>query len=321
METKLNYTLVGLFVLIMGAALGAAIFWLAVGGDPKVYDDYVVYTSESVTGLNPKAVVRYRGVEVGRVDTIQLEANNPARVEIMLQIERGVPIKEDTRATLTTQGLTGIASIELTGGSQASPRLPPNPGGEPPQIPSGPSLVTRLDNAFTTLVDRLEILLSDDNLTHLGNTLENVDRLTGTLADRSADLDGFITDLRSTSTALARIVNDLQPVVARAGETLDGATDVAAELGPLIKRINDLVNAVEDAAVSVAQTSRSAGQVLEEGKAELRSAYADAAPKLGQLVGEISRLSSVLGEFVDDLDRNPNMLLLGRPPREPGPGE
>ena len=97
METKLNYALVGLFVIVLGGALLSAVLWLTVGGtEKKQYDRYLVYFTESVAGLNPKAPVKYRGVEVGRVATIEIDPGNPERVEIVLEIERGTPIRQDT---------------------------------------------------------------------------------------------------------------------------------------------------------------------------------------------------------------------------------
>ena len=106
MESKVNYTLVGLFVIILGMALLGATLWLTIGIQPRVYDEYKVYIRESVSGLNPRASVKYRGVEVGQVVSIRLDPDNPELEELLLQIELNTPVREETKAVLTVQGLT-----------------------------------------------------------------------------------------------------------------------------------------------------------------------------------------------------------------------
>src|SRR3954463_15897109 len=121
MDSKVNYAAVGVFVIGLGAALVAPILWLAAGGElHKKVDLYQSLSNESVAGLNVNAPVKYRGVDVGKVKDIQLVPDNPQQVQIVYAIDRGTPIKADTIATLTTQGLTGIAFVELSGGSPGS---------------------------------------------------------------------------------------------------------------------------------------------------------------------------------------------------------
>ena len=79
--------------------------------------------TESVSGLNLNAPVRYRGVDVGRVRAIALAPGNVEQVQVTLDIERGTPVKEDTVAMLETQGLTGIAYVDLTAGRRDSPAI------------------------------------------------------------------------------------------------------------------------------------------------------------------------------------------------------
>ena len=97
----------------------AGVLWLASGGAlQKKYDLYLAIEDESVAGLNLNAPVKFNGVDVGKVRDIQLDPANPERVRLMFAIERGTPIKEDTVAVLKTQGLTGIAYVELSGGAR-----------------------------------------------------------------------------------------------------------------------------------------------------------------------------------------------------------
>ena len=118
----MNYTLVGAFVLVLGAALIGVVLWIASGGSvQRKYDLYLAIEEESVAGLNLNAPVKYNGVEVGKVKDIKLDPADPKRVRLMFAIERGTPVRQDTVAVLKTQGLTGHC---LRGTGRRQPRLP-----------------------------------------------------------------------------------------------------------------------------------------------------------------------------------------------------
>ena len=121
MEPKVNYTLVGLFIALLGAATVTGVLWLSRTDYRGVYDRYYTFMDESVSGLSRDSYVKYQGVEVGRVKEIALDPNNPEQVRLGLDLVRGTPVKEDTVAVLETQGLTGITIVNLRGGSRACP--------------------------------------------------------------------------------------------------------------------------------------------------------------------------------------------------------
>ena len=153
----MNYALVGAFVLLLTAVLIAGVLWIASGGTlRKHYDLYLAIETESVAGLNLNAPVKYNGVEVGKVSVIQLDPQNPQHVRLTFAIERGTPIKQDTVAVLKTQGLTGIAYVELGGGSHDSPPLLARSEEPYPEIRTKPSLSSRLENVLSTVLTKLE---------------------------------------------------------------------------------------------------------------------------------------------------------------------
>ena len=127
----MNYTLVGAFVLILGTALIAGLLWLVSGGlMHRQVDLYLSIVDESVNGLSVSAPVKYNGVDVGQVRSIALDATNTQRVLLTFAIKRGTPITVDTRAVLKTQGLTGIAYVDLSGGGRgAAPLVASVPAG------------------------------------------------------------------------------------------------------------------------------------------------------------------------------------------------
>ncbi|MGB7542589.1 MAG: MlaD family protein, partial [Burkholderiales bacterium] len=200
MDSRVNFAVVGVFVLALGTALVWGMLWLGSGKSyRKTYDTYRAYMSESVSGLSLDAPVSYRGVEVGRVRKIALAQENMEQVELTMDIERGTPVKDDTVAVLRTQGLTGIAHVELSGGSRNSPPLQARPGEDTPVIRTGPSLLVRLDTALTSLLDNfnrtsesLNALLDDSNRRALKRTFADLEVLSRTLATRSAAIDASL---------------------------------------------------------------------------------------------------------------------------------
>ena len=286
MEAKVNLAAVGAFVLLLGAALIAGVLWLSSGKSyRKAYDTYVVYMSESVSGLSVDAPVRYRGVAVGAVRRIALAPGNVELVELTLDIERGTPVKQDTVAVLRTQGLTGIGHIELDGGSRDSPVLQARADEPYPVIRAGPSLMVRLDAAVSGLLanldrttESLNALLAEDNRRSLRQTLASLEVLSRTLAARAKTIDTG---------------------VAAAAQTMENTAQ-------LTERLQKSAAAVERMANQGAQAGTATAETMEEARA---------------LVVELRELTASLKRLSGDLERNPSMLIQGRPPARPGPGE
>jgi phospholipid/cholesterol/gamma-HCH transport system substrate-binding protein len=286
-ETKVNFALVGAFVLLLGAALIGGVLWLSGGKSYRTaIDTYLVYMEESVSGLSPDAPVRYRGVQVGRVSRIALAPDNVEKVELTLDLERGTPIKQDTVAVLRTQGLTGIAHVELDGGSRDSPALKARAGEEYPVIPTGPpSLLVRMDAALTTLIDSLtrnsenmNALLDESNRAALKQTLASLALVSRTLATRSEAIDAG---------------------VANTARTMENTARLSGELSGLVERMRRSTEAFD--------------RMSNEG--------ARAIPETRQLIAELRELTASLRRFSDQLERNPAMLVHGKPAAKAGPGE
>ncbi|MDP2878453.1 MAG: MlaD family protein [Sulfuricella sp.] len=293
MESKVNFTIVGLFTLTLVAALIAILLWLGTGGRYyKIYDTYYAYMNESVSGLNLNAPVKYRGVEVGNVRSITLDPANPERVRLLLKIERGTPVKEDSVAVLRTQGLTGIAYVELAGGSLQSPLLKAKRDEEFPEIHTGPSLMARMDTALTSLIanvsrvsDNINAVLDEDNRRAFKHSLAQIDTVTRVLAARSAAIEAGVNN---------------------AAKTLEHSARASAELGRLIERAGRSAEAVERLANETSRTAAAVPGTLQG---------------IQLLVDDLRELSASLRRVSDQLERNPNALLFGKPQPEPGPGE
>ena len=328
MQSKVNYALVGLFVVLLGSALLSAAFWLTLGGETRTYDRYRVYFRESVAGLNPKATVRYRGVQVGQVESIRLDPNNPDQVDVVLNIERSTPIRRDTIATLSTRGLTGVAAVELSSGSGQSLLLEKQAGQELPVIQAGPSLVARLDDAFNDMlanVDnlsrRLERLLGDDNQIALTRTLQHLDTITGAVAGRSDSLRQTLTNVETFTGTLAGRAERLGKALDRLVITLEGAGDLSGQVSATMSDFRGAAQAVRKTADTFNQTSLDLGGMAREGQRELQRLGQTTVPELNELLAQASEMVTALRQLAELLEQNPRTLLLGKPGGRPGPGE
>ena len=113
METNVNYTVVGAFVLLLMTFTLLAIIWLSSGFSDESFSRYLVYMQESVTGLSPESPVEFNGVKVGTVESIELYPNNPHLVQLLLNIKSSTPITTGTVAVLSSRGVTGVTFIQL----------------------------------------------------------------------------------------------------------------------------------------------------------------------------------------------------------------
>lgn len=308
MEAKVNFVVVGVFVIVLSTTLIAGVLWLSSGKFyRKNYDVYQTYMSESVSGLNVDAPVRYRGVDVGRVRKIALAPGNVEQVQVTLDIDRGTPVKVDTIAVLQTQGLTGIAFVELTAGSRTSAPLGARPGEDYPVIKSGPSLMNRLESSLTGLVaslnrasDNVSAVLDDDNRRALRKTLSDLELLSRTLATRSATIDSGLADAAKTMANAARFTDQLPGLVQRVERSADAFDRMADQMGV---------------------AGLSAAGVVDDSRADLRRFTNETLPDVHELVAELRDLTATLRRASAELERDPSVLVYGKPLPKRGPGE
>ncbi len=319
MEPKVNYILVGSFMVFLGAAVLMGILWLGKTDYRGSYDRYEAYMKESVAGLSVDSTVKYRGVDVGRVKTIALNPNNPEEVLLTMDIVRGTPVKTDTIAVLETQGLTGLATVNLTGGSRDAPALQAGEGQAYPVIKTGPSLFYRLDEAVTRLLSEEGLaqlladldtaakgaakVLDDDNRTMLKRTIKDLSDVAQTIAAHKAQIELTLNGAARSADNLVKLTSSLN-----------------AEVPILIAGINKSVAALGAATEELARTSKTVGAVVNEARPELQQFTGRTLPEAGLLVTELRQLTGTLTRVARELEREPSSLVFGRkaPPRGPG---
>ncbi len=308
MDDKVNYSLVGAFVLVLGALLVAGVLWLSVGlGSRRAVDRYQAYIEESVAGLNLDAPVKYMGVDVGKVGRIEIDPQNPRRVRLVFLIHRGTPIRQDSLASLRTQGLTGIAYVEISGGSPASPALVAAADGVPPTIPFKLSLSARLESVVTHLLGNLDRL--SDNFNAAFD------------ADNRTALKSTLTDLAALVHALEANKGVLTRGLADAAQTAQRAASASLRLDPTLQDISHSAQAVARMADGVSATSLRAGQTADAAASAAQQLGSDTLPELARLLAELKQLSASLRALSDQTARSPSSLVVGRPVPPPGPGE
>ena len=308
MQDKVNYALVGAFTLGLGAALIAAILWLVSGAEGKTrYLTYQSIMKESVSGLNIDAPVKLLGVTIGKVSEIIIDPKNSSQVRLRLSIEQGTPIKIDTEAVLKSQGLTGIAYVELTGGTASAPSLVPTANNLIPSIVSKASLSTRLETVLNTVLTNVDLL--SENLNAVFDSKNRA-----ALAQILADSAVVTQMLASQKTVLTKTLGDAQI-------TAQNTALATAQLKPTIERITAAVAGFDTMTRSATRASQSAEKGIASASITIDQISGDTLPSMNDLLANLNQLVSSLNRLSEQTARNPNSVILGAPKALLGPGE
>src|SRR6201992_783473 len=163
METKANYVAVGAFVLACVIGLVVTVLWLAGAQYSQEYAYYQAYFKGPVTGLGKGTVTRYNGIDVGRITDLQFNPDDPQSVIVTLQVQPGLNIREDSQASIESQGLTGGSYVEISGGTAKSPLLTAREGEKYPVIRSKPSTWQQIEQSAPEIVAKLNVSVSRIN--------------------------------------------------------------------------------------------------------------------------------------------------------------
>lgn len=308
MEARVSYSLVGLFVLLLGAAVPVAGIWLAGGvGERAERERYVVYLTESASGLHRDAQVTYRGVEVGRVVDIRIARQRANQIRLLLALDTDTPVRAGTTATLQVRGLTGGAYLDLSGGPPDAPPLEPAPGEPYAEIPYRESLLGQLDTllregmaSLDGIAARLESVLSEDNADALSRLLRNgADLAEGLNADRAR----------------------LQQTLAAAERALDRGGEAAARVPQTLASLERTLGELETMAERVGRAGESLAALGERGESGFARLGERTLPITEDLLQTLERTAERLRRLAERLEDDPSELLYGPARRAPGPGE
>lgn len=304
MESKSRATAAGFFVVVMTALLVGVLFWFSTG---KKVDqmEYNIFTSDSVKGLLPKAVVELHGISVGVVESIEFVQNQPGLIEIRLMIDKTAPITEATYAVIDSRGVTGSAFVNLLDDTEAPKEkrtqlLSQMTTHGIPQIPLKlTSLQTFAENAESLIkqaeaaMGNLNSWLSVENEKKLFSAVENA----GEAAKQIAQL-GHTLDSKSNE------------VMTNVVKTLDHVSALTANANKLMKQFS----APDGTAAQVNEGVQALVKAVDHINYITLPQIDNAMHKIDSTVGSVNR-------FVNKLEGQPQALLLGPGDMPAGPGE
>lgn len=299
METRASHLIVGLFVLLL--SIGTVLFgvWLAKRDVDQTFTTYEILFEGSVFGLQQGSQVVFSGVPVGRVTAIAIDRDDPSKVLVTVELAQTTPVTTATTAMLVPQGVTGLVVVELRGGDPAAPP-PPAPDGAPPRIAGLPSA---LEQVFTstplllargvTVLERLGTALSDANIEALGETLDHVEALTRTLAERGDDLDRLL------------------GIGAELGEEARATLAALAPLAALGPSGEVALAEVEAAAVAARNLAWRIDRLLAESEQPIIDFGDGGLYEFGEMVREIRVPVAALSRIATDFERDPAGFIIG----------
>ncbi|HYD63032.1 MAG TPA: MlaD family protein [Noviherbaspirillum sp.] len=303
MENKAHALIAGLFTIVL---LAAAIFvglWL--NRDRVEWVPYQIATKLSVPGLNPQAAVRYRGLDVGKVDDITFDPREVGQILVHISVKPDTPITQSTFATLGYQGVTGIAYVQLD-----------DDGSKPVKLHSTPQDVARIEmrpSLFDELQSRgLAILQQTEEVARRVNNMLNED-------NQKAILSAF-NNVSQAATEVEKIPRQLAPTLSKLPAVTEQAQRSLASLDALSKDASALATSLN----SIAKKMDAPGGTL--------ATITDTATRLGAVAQRIEHdtlplandaRSSMraLNRTLDNLSEHPQSVLFGSPEITPGPGE
>jgi phospholipid/cholesterol/gamma-HCH transport system substrate-binding protein len=303
MENKSHAVIAGLFTL---ALLAAAIFiglWL--NRDRTEWVPYQIATRLSIPGLNPQAAVRYRGLDVGKVDSINFDPNAVGQILVHISVRPDTPVTQSTFATLGYQGVTGIAYVQLD-----------DDGSQPQKLSSSAEHIARIEMR-PSLFDQLQ----NRGLAILQQTQDIAKRINDMLAPANQQkiLDAF-DNVSKAANELAAIPQQLQPTLARipalttqAQQTLNSIDTLSKDASALTNNLNGMAGKLQAPNGPIEQIGGAAAQV-----GALASKFNH---ETLPLMNDTRTTIRTLNRTLENLNERPQSVLFGSPTAVPGPGE
>lgn len=303
METRAHHVLIGIFVIAVATVGTLFALWLAksdIGREARLYD-IVFY--EAVTGLSVGSSVNYSGIRVGEVESLRLDPKDPAKVWARVKLASDTPITQATRARLTVANITGSALIQLYSEDPQSPPLKAE-NGKVPIIVADPSAFARLrlnsEELFmniSRLVDGANKVFSEENTQSIEQVLNNLEVVTGVLADHKEDIGVGVKELAATSGKLH--------------QAIAGATRLFNEINTQVdQRGEQIFTNADEALTSLRQMSATLQQLVGDNRPAIDQGLREITA-LGPAIKELQHLIEALNGIARRLEENPADYLLG----------
>jgi phospholipid/cholesterol/gamma-HCH transport system substrate-binding protein len=266
---------------------------------------YYIFFKGSVTGLSKGSVVQYNGITVGRVVDVRVDPDDLEKIQITVEIDNDlVKIKTDARAFVDTNLLSGVATIQIRGGTREAAILEPEPGHKYPIIAAGSSVLQRVTEAGPQLLDRLMVtvdnlnaVLNEQNRQAIAESLQNVRTITEAFVAPSKEVSELVANANETVREMAMVLQHVDHSFNGKGGLKDEASQALNDFDRLAKNLTD--------------TNRQLQQALQENRPGLRQFTQGTLTQVSNLVSDMQRFIDGLSRFVSSVERDPGRLLFG----------
>ncbi|WJF90069.1 MlaD family protein [Paraburkholderia bonniea] len=308
MENKAHAFWAGLFTVLLAGAIAVAAFLFNV--DRAVRMPYDLIARTNVTGLSTGASVRYRGLSVGKVQSIRFDSEHPGQIVIRIMVDKTTPVTQTTYGSLGFQGVTGIAFVQLDDSARDSPRLL-STNKQVAQLPLRPGLLDQLQKRGDVLLSKLEKVATDADRMLAEDTRQ---QLLATAASLQHAADGVATLTRQLSPAAGQLPATLNQLDHTLATTSQFVADLNRPDGPFTVNLNKVGAAAERAGVALT----SMDTTLQELSAQV--GY-ESLPRINRMAEEVRTAARSVNRAGDTFSSNPRSVLFGVPRATPGPGE
>ncbi|CAN1545004.1 Ttg2C ABC-type transport system involved in resistance to organic solvents, periplasmic component [Rhabdaerophilaceae bacterium] len=319
MENRANYAIVGLFTLAVLAGIFGFVLWFTRAADTADRKLYRVVFVGSVSGLSRGAAVRFNGLRVGEVTAIQISPSDPGRVIALIAVDNNTPVKADTKSRLESQGLTGVASVQLTGGSGSAPDLVSVDPQAPATLFADRSdfqdileTIQRLSGKIDTVLTRADSILQQGEGSIL-STLRNVEAFSQALGDNSSNIASFLSNVGEMSQRVGALSSRIEKFVDEA-EAVTRSVDIKAvnqavgnfaSFSEALAGNRDVVGTLLADASALAKQLQGSGAKLDTTLEDIgRLARSIDAEKINRTVDGAEKFAAILGKNADSVDRS-----------------
>ncbi len=318
METRASYLLIGVVTLAAITAIFMFVFWTLKGELDQSFAYYDIVFEDSVAGLTTGGDVQFQGIPVGTVTDIRVDEDDPSRVRVTvrIQVRDDFSIRSSSEAALQSQGITGVAFVQIVGGGAEGQPLPlvtdPNDEENRPSIGSRRSYIQELFEAAPAMMEEaratlrsVQDLLNDENRAIITSILQDAQTITSTVASRSDEIDRSIESLSAFAESL--------------GETSDMLVTMADDVASIASTANDLLNedvaeaigSINEAAEAFTVLANDADNMLRRNEDAVFSFTHQGLAQLGYLVVESRQLITTLDRVAQRFESDPSGFLFG----------
>jgi len=256
MERTANYFTVGVFVSVAVLALIGFLIWLVGVHDLGRYVRYTIYFTDPVSGLADEAVVKYKGVNVGRILGMRLAPEGTDLVKIDIEVREGTPIRQSTMAEIQMQGILGASYIELETPNAAGAPPPHLSAEDYPVLMGEGSRLQQFVEDLPKVVDQLETTLASiDTLSKEGTKTAGSIRELSENANKRLDttlssFDQFTKESTKTASSLRELSANADKKLQTTLSSIEDFSKESTKTASSLRELSDTANKRLDSALS-----------------------------------------------------------------------